>query len=79
MEGLGDLERKHYKRYEKIFGENLVVIGTVYRDNGILFMSESNKIYGISDDYYIWKFGDDILEAIINLCEGKEFNVIHEN
>lgn len=77
-EGLGDLERKHYKRYEVIIGEELVVIGTLYQDNAILYISEVGNVYGIRDDYYIWKIGSSIFDAINNLCEGKEIKLIHE-
>lgn len=78
QEGLGDLERKHYKRYEVILGKNLVVIGTVYDDNATMYMDELGKVYGFHDDYYIWKFGDSIYEAVNNLCECEEFKLIHE-
>ncbi|TVX91891.1 SUKH-3 domain-containing protein [Paenibacillus agilis] len=70
--------RKHYSKYEMIIGEELVVIGRAYSENATMFMSRTGKIYGIMDEYYIWKFGDNIYEAINNLCEGKELSVISE-
>ncbi|MFJ6267098.1 SUKH-3 domain-containing protein [Lysinibacillus xylanilyticus] len=76
--GLGDLDRRHYKRYEVIIGDDLDVIGTAFRDNAVLYMSKVGEVYAIRDDYYIWKIGCDIYEALNNLCEGKEFEVIHE-
>ncbi|MFF2484302.1 SUKH-3 domain-containing protein [Paenibacillus sp. NPDC058071] len=76
-EGLGDLERKHYKRYEVIIGAELVVIGTAFRDNAVMFMSKTGEVYGVRDDYYIWEFGRDIYEALNHLCEGKEFIPIY--
>ncbi|WP_342439391.1 SUKH-3 domain-containing protein [Paenibacillus sp. FSL L8-0436] len=72
------IERKHYSRYETIIGEELVVIGLAYDENATMFMSKTGKVYGIMDDYYIWKFGDNIYEAIHNLCESKELKVISE-
>lgn len=72
------IQRKHYSRYETIIGEELVVIGWAYGDNATMFMSKSGKVYGIMNDYYIWKFGDNIYEAIHNLCESKELKVISE-
>lgn len=72
------IERKHYSRYETIIGEELVVIGLAYDENATMFMSKSGKVYGIMNDYYIWKFGDNIYEAIHNLCETKELRVISE-
>lgn len=77
-EGLGDLDRRHYKRYEVIIGEDLVVIGTAFRDNAVLYMSKAGEVYAVRDDYYIWKIGCGIYEALNNLCEGKELKVIHE-
>jgi len=77
-EGLGDLNRRHYKRYEVIIGEDLVVIGTAFRDNAVLYMSKAGEVYAVRDDYYIWKIGCDIYKAINNLCEGRELKVIHE-
>ncbi|MEK4733279.1 SUKH-3 domain-containing protein [Paenibacillus sp. FSL L8-0641] len=74
-EGIG---RKHYSRYETIIGEELVVIGLAYDDNATMFMSKTGKVYGIMDDYYIWKFGNNIYEAMDNLCESKELKVISE-
>lgn len=68
----------HFKRYDVLIGEYLIVIGSVYRENALLFMSESGKVYGAHDDYYIWKFGDNIDAAINNLCECKEFKLIHQ-
>ncbi|MDY8024484.1 SUKH-3 domain-containing protein [Paenibacillus polymyxa] len=70
------IERKHYSRYETIIGEELVVIGLAYDDNATMFMSKTGKVYGIMDDYYIWKFGNNIYEAMNNLCESKELKVI---
>ncbi|KQO01108.1 SUKH-3 domain-containing protein [Paenibacillus sp. Leaf72] len=72
------VERKHYARYEKIIGEPLVVIGLAYDENATMFISESGKIYGVRDDYYIWKFGDHIFEALNHLCEGRQLKVINE-
>ncbi|OMF40993.1 SUKH-3 domain-containing protein [Paenibacillus peoriae] len=72
------IERKHYSRYETIIGEELVVIGLAYDDNATMFMSKTGKVYGIMDDYYIWKFGNNIYEAMNNLCESKELKVISE-
>ncbi|WP_379143028.1 SUKH-3 domain-containing protein [Paenibacillus sp. sgz500992] len=72
------IERKHYSRYETIIGEELVVIGLAYDENATMFMSKTGIVYGIMDDYYIWKFGDNIYEAIHNLCESKELKVISE-
>ncbi|ASR46424.1 hypothetical protein B4V02_06895 [Paenibacillus kribbensis] len=72
------IERKHYSRYETIIGEKLVVIGLAYDDNATMFMSKTGKVYGIMDEYYIWKFGNNIYEAINNLCESKELKVISE-
>lgn len=43
-----------------------------------MFMSKTGKVYGIMDDYYIWKFGNNIYEAMDNLCESKELKVISE-
>ncbi|AMO32993.1 hypothetical protein ABD90_12285 [Lysinibacillus fusiformis] len=77
-EGLGDLDRRHYKRYEVIIGEDLVVIGTAFRDNAVLYMSKAGEVYAVRDDYYIWKIGCGIYEALNNLCEGRELKVIHE-
>ncbi|WP_334073567.1 MULTISPECIES: SUKH-3 domain-containing protein [Paenibacillus] len=68
----------HFKRYDVLIGEYLIVIGSVYRENALLFMSDSGKVYGAHDDYYIWKFGDNIDEAISNLCECQEFKLIHQ-
>ncbi|MEK5236182.1 SUKH-3 domain-containing protein [Paenibacillus sp. FSL L8-0470] len=72
------IEKKHYSRYETIIGEELVVIGLAYDENATMFMSKTGKVYGIMNDYYIWKFGDNIYEAIHNLCESKELKVISE-
>ncbi|MCS5504102.1 SUKH-3 domain-containing protein [Lysinibacillus sp. A4] len=77
-EGLGDLDRRHYKRYEVIIGNDLVVIGTAFRDNAVLYMSKQGEVYAVLDDYYIWKVGCGIYEALNNLCEGRELKVIHE-
>jgi len=77
-EGLGDIDRRHYKRYEVIIGSDLVVIGTAYGDNAIMFMDKGGKVYGFHDDYYIWKLGDNIYDAVNNLCECKELKLIHE-
>lgn len=68
----------NFKRYDVLIGEYLIVIGSVYRENALLFMSDSGKVYGAHDDYYIWKFGDNLDEAITNLCECKEFKLIHQ-
>ncbi|MDP1512468.1 SUKH-3 domain-containing protein [Paenibacillus sp. CMAA1739] len=70
------IERKHYSRYEKIIGEELVLIGWAYDGNATMFMSKIGKVYGIIDDYYIWKFGNNVYEAMNNLCESKELTVI---
>ncbi|WP_374966097.1 SUKH-3 domain-containing protein [Lysinibacillus sp. RS5] len=77
-EALGDAARLHLKRYEVILGKKLVVIGTAYGDNAIMFMDEVGKVYGFHDDYYIWKLGDSIYDAVNNLCECKELKLIHE-
>ncbi|WP_342534955.1 SUKH-3 domain-containing protein [Lysinibacillus sp. FSL K6-1151] len=77
-EGLGDLDRRHYKRYEVIIGEDLVVIGTAFRDNAVLYMSKAGEVYAVRDDYYIWKIGCGIYQALNNLCEGREIKGIHE-
>lgn len=54
------------------------MIGTVYGDDATMYMDELGKVYGFHDDYYIWKFGNNIYEAINNLCERIEFKLIHE-
>ena len=77
-EGLADLDRSHYKRYEVIIGDDLVVIGTVFRDNSVLYMSKAGEVYAVRDGYYIWKIGYGIYEALNNLCEGRELKIIHE-
>lgn len=78
-EQIGDgVQKIHFKRYDTLMGEYLIVIGSVFRNNAIMFMSESGKVYGAYDDYYIWEFGSDIYEAINNLCECKKFKLIHE-
>ncbi|NOG28855.1 hypothetical protein HL291_14625 [Lysinibacillus fusiformis] len=61
-----------------MIGEDLVVIGTAFRDNVVLYMSKAGNVYAVRDDYYIWKIGCGIYEALINLCKGRELKTIHK-
>ncbi|OEC01605.1 hypothetical protein GY31_12205 [Lysinibacillus sphaericus] len=52
--------------------ERLVVSGTAFRDNAVLYMYKAGKVYAVREDCCIWRIGSEIYEALNNLCEGGE-------
>ncbi|SFE54946.1 SUKH-3 immunity protein [Paenibacillus algorifonticola] len=74
---LGDImEREDYSEFEYWFNEPLVVIGEAYRRNMNMFMSESGKVYGEYGGYQLFKFGENIYEALEALCQPKPIEEI---
>ncbi|MEK5236167.1 SUKH-3 domain-containing protein [Paenibacillus sp. FSL L8-0470] len=74
-EAYGDYyDKEDFNEIEMRVKESLIAIGQARNDNMMMFMSESGKVYGESG-YYLVKFGDNIHEALDNLClvqPGKE-------
>ncbi|GEB35882.1 SUKH-3 domain-containing protein [Brevibacillus sp. FSL K6-0770] len=69
---LGDiLEREDFSEFEYWFQEPLVIIGEAYRRNMNLFMSASGIVYGEYGGYDLYKFGNNIYEALETLCMPK--------
>ncbi|MOA39656.1 hypothetical protein D3C78_1614560 [compost metagenome] len=67
-ETVGDYyEKEDFEEFEMRVKEPLVVIGEAYRGNLIMFMSESGKVFG-KNGYSLFKFGDNIFEALDTLC-----------
>ncbi|KOP64762.1 hypothetical protein AMS62_05445 [Bacillus sp. FJAT-18019] len=67
-EAVGDYyEKDDFEEFEARVKESLVVIGEAYRGNLIMFISKSGKIFG-KNGYSLFKFGDDIFEALDTLC-----------
>lgn len=67
-EAIGDYyEKEDFEEFEVRVKEPLVVIGEAYRGNLTMFISISGKVFG-KNGYSIFKFGDDIFEALDTLC-----------
>ncbi|KGA81065.1 hypothetical protein KQ41_19815 [Lysinibacillus fusiformis] len=67
-EAIGDYyEKEDFEEFEVRVKEALVVIGEAYRGNLIMFISISGKVFG-KNGYSIFKFGDDMFEALDTLC-----------
>ncbi|WP_128102967.1 SUKH-3 domain-containing protein [Paenibacillus sp. DCT19] len=67
-EVVGDYyEKEDFEEFEARVKEPLVIIGEAYRGNLIMFVSESGKVFG-KNGYSLFKFGDDIFEALDTLC-----------
>jgi len=60
-------EKEDFNEFEARVKEPLVVIGEAYRGNLIMFVTKSGKIVG-KNGYSLFKFGDDIFEALDTLC-----------
>lgn len=68
QEVVGDYyEKEDFEEFELRVKEPLVVIGEAYRGNLIMFISKSGKVFG-KNGYSLFKFGDDIFEALDTLC-----------
>lgn len=68
QEVVGDYyEKEDFDEFELLVKEPLVVIGEAYRGNLIMFISKSGKVFG-KNGYSLFKFGDDIFEALDTLC-----------
>jgi len=69
---LGDYyEKEDFEEIERRVNEPLIPIGEACRGNMIMFLSETGKIYG-ETGYYLEKFGDNVYEALENLCLFKQ-------
>ena len=67
-EVVGDYyEKEDFEEFEVRVKEPLVVIGEAYRGNLVMFISKSGKVFG-KNGYSLFKFGDDIFEALDTLC-----------
>ncbi|MNO65460.1 hypothetical protein D3C76_562180 [compost metagenome] len=76
-EAVGDYyEKEDFDEFEVRVKEALVVVGEAYRGNLILFVSKSGKVFG-KNGYSLYKFGDDIYEALDTLCSFKKPEVIN--
>ncbi|MED4534003.1 SUKH-3 domain-containing protein [Metabacillus fastidiosus] len=67
-EAVGDYyEKEDFEEFEQRVKEPLVVVGEAYRGNLIMFVSKSGKVFG-KNGYSLYKFGDNIFEALHTLC-----------
>lgn len=67
-EAVGDYyEKEDFVEFEARVKEPLIVVGEAYRGNLIMFISKSGKVFG-KNGYSLYKFGDDIYEALDTLC-----------
>ncbi|NEU28894.1 SUKH-3 domain-containing protein [Paenibacillus ottowii] len=67
-EAVGDYyEKEDFEEFEARVKEPLVIVGEAYRGNLIMFISKSGKVFG-KNGYSLFKFGDNILEALDTLC-----------
>ncbi|WP_458121864.1 SUKH-3 domain-containing protein [Paenibacillus sp. Z6-24] len=67
-EVVGDYyEKEDFEEFEERVKEPLIIIGEAYRGNLIMFISKSGKVFG-KNGYSLFKFGDDIYEALDTLC-----------
>lgn len=60
-------EKEDFVEFEARVKEPLVVVGEAYRGNLIMFISKSGKVFG-KNGYTLYKFGDNIYEALDTLC-----------
>lgn len=65
---IGDYyEKEDFEELETRVKEPFVVIGEAYRGNLIMFISQSGKVFG-KNGSSLFKFGEDIYEALDTLC-----------
>lgn len=63
--------RKTVSKYEERIGRSVDVIGEAFSSHMVLMMDYEGKIYG-GYDSFLTCLGENLYEAINNLCEGKE-------
>jgi hypothetical protein len=71
IKAINGIYRGNVIGYEERTGESMVVIGETYDEQLVLLMSETGKIYA-AFDHFLTKLGDNVYEAIENLCESKD-------
>ncbi|WP_336785881.1 SUKH-3 domain-containing protein [Paenibacillus sp. MMO-177] len=68
---INHINKERVETYEERINSALVVIGEAYNEHLFLMMTPSGEIYGALDDYLTF-LGNNPIEAIEALCEGKE-------
>ncbi|MFT9820972.1 SUKH-3 domain-containing protein [Lysinibacillus sp. NPDC056185] len=67
-ETVGDYyEKVDFEEFEERINEPLVVVGEAYRGYLIMFIAQSGKVFG-KNASSLYKFGDNIFEALDTLC-----------